>query len=40
MIKKLQIIETLTHSVQMALSKISKGYETLHVNKARDELHL
>jgi hypothetical protein len=40
MVKKLQITETLTRLVQMALSKISKGYETLHVNKAHDELRL
>jgi hypothetical protein len=39
-VEKLRIAETLTRSVRTALSKISKGYETLHIDKARDELRL
>jgi hypothetical protein len=39
-VEQLRQTENLTRTVRTALSKISKGFETLHVAKARDELRL
>ena len=39
-VELLQKNEDLSRSVRMVLSKISKGYETLHVIRARDQLRL